>query len=70
MLDTIGLSPFFSNYRKDANLHLNLRIGLRAKRALVNISEMQLIHKEIAGQIKTRNSKTAIYNNKKRKKGP
>ena len=61
MLDITGLSLFFVNYRKDANLYLNPRIGPKAKRALVNISEIQTIHKEIAKQIKTRNDKTAAY---------
>ena len=70
ILDTIGLSLFFLNYRKDANLHLDPRIRPKAKKALVNISEMQALHKEIAKQVKARNDKTAIYNYKKRKNGP
>ena len=70
MLDTIGLSLFFSNYRKDVNLYLNPRIRPKAKRALVNISEIQALYKEIAKQIKVRNNRTALYNYKKRKSRP
>ena len=65
MLDTIGLLLFFSNYRKNANLHLDLRVRPRAEKALVNISEIQEIHKEIAKQIKARNDRIAIYSRKK-----
>ena len=70
MLDITGLSLFFLNYRKDANLHLDLRIRPKAEKALVNISEIQAIYKEIARQIKARNNKTATNCNKKRKNRP
>ena len=70
VLDTTGLSPFFSNYRKDTNLHLDLRIGPKAKKALVNISKIKALHKEIAEQVKTRNDKTAVHINRKRKNRP
>ena len=55
---------------KDLNLHLNTRIRPKAKKALVNILEIQTIYKKIARQIKTRNSKIAINSNKKRKNRP
>ena len=70
ILDTIGLSLFFLNYGKDANLHLNLRVRLKAKRALVTISRMQVMYKEIATHIRDQNNKVAIYNHKKRKIRP
>ena len=70
MLDTTGLSLFFSNYRKDTNLHLDLRIRPKAKKALVNILRMQTIYREIAKQIKIRNDKIAKYTNRKRKNRP
>ena len=68
--DTTGLSLFFSNYRKDTNIYLDLRIRLKAEKALVNISKMQALHEEIAKQIKIRNNNTAIHVNKKRKNRP
>ena len=67
MSNTIGLLPFFLNYRKDANLHLDLRIRLKVERALVYMLEIQAMHKEIARQIKNRNKKIARHVNKKRK---
>ena len=70
VLDTIGLSLFFANYRKNANLHLDLRIRLKAKRALVNISDIQAMHREMSKQIKARNKRTAEYSKKKRKNRP
>ena len=70
VLDIIGLSLFFSNYRKDANLYLDLRIRPKVERVLVNISEIRAMYKEIVKQIKRRNKKIAIYSNKKRKNRP
>ena len=70
VLDTTQLSPFFASYRKDANLHLNLRVRPKAKKALVNALEIQAIHKEIAKQIEARNNRTATYSRKIRKNRP
>ena len=70
VLDTTGLLLFFSNYGKDANLYLNLKIRPKAKRALVNISEIYKIYKEIARRIKEKNKKTATHINKSRKNRP
>ena len=70
MLDTTKLSLFLLNYRRNANLHLNLRIRPKAKKALINISDMQAVYKEMAKQIRAINNKTAIYNHKKRKNRP
>ena len=70
VLDTTGLLLFFSNYRKDANLHLDPRIRPKAEKVLVNISKIQGIYKEIARQIKNTNQKVIRHNNKKRKNRP
>ena len=70
MSNTTGLLPFFANYGKDTNLHLDLRIRPQVEKALVHVSEIQTIHKEVAREIKNKNEKTAIYTNKKRKNRP
>ena len=51
-------------------MHLDLRVGPKAKRVLVNIFEIKEIHKEIAKQIKNRNERVVTHNNKKRKNRP
>ena len=70
MLDTTGLSLFFSNYEKDTNLHLDPRIGPKAKKALVNVLEMRAIYSEIAKRIVAKNDKIAMHINNKRKNRP
>ena len=51
-------------------MHLDLRVRPKAKKALVNILEIQAIHKEIAKQVKARNNKTVIKSHRKRKNRP
>ena len=40
-------------------MYLDLRIRPRAKKALVNILDMQALHKEIVREIGIRNNRTA-----------
>ncbi len=68
--NTIKLLPFFANYGRHANLFLDLRRGLDTKKALVLISDIKHLHKEIQGEIQRRNESTETTANKKRKNGP
>jgi len=45
--DITGLSPFFINYRRHANLFLEPRSGSRAERATVLTSDMKRLYNDI-----------------------
>jgi len=45
--EIIGLSPFFVNYGRHANLFLEPRSGSRAERATVLTSDMKRLHNDM-----------------------
>ncbi len=45
--ETIGLSPFFANYGRHANLFLEPRSGSRAERATVLTSNMKRLYNDM-----------------------
>ena len=68
--DTTGLSPFFANYGRHANLFLKPREGSRAEKATVLASDMKSLHSDMQQQISEVNTKTQQRVNKKRKMYP
>jgi len=68
--DITGLSPFFTNYGRHANLFLEPREGSRAERATVVASDMKRLHSDMQQTISEVNTKTQLRVNKKRKMYP
>ena len=68
--DTTGLSPFFANYGRHANLFLEPREGSRAEKATVLASDMKRLHGDMQQAISEVNTKTQQRVNKKRKMYP
>jgi len=68
--ETTGLSPFFVNYRRHANLFLEPRSGSRAEKATVLTSDMKRLHSDMQKVISEVNTKTQQRVNKKRKMYP
>ncbi len=68
--DTTGLSPFFTNYGRHANLFLEPREGSRAEKATVFVSNIKRLYSHIQKTISEVNTRTQQRVNKKRKMYP
>jgi hypothetical protein len=50
--ETIGISPFFANYGKNLDLHLELRDSVKAELAIANAAEMKKLHEILNDKIR------------------
>ena len=55
-----GITPFFANYRKNANGFLQPREGPNADKALVNVEELKKVYKNLRDTIKNLNKKVRL----------
>ena len=67
----IGISPFYTNYRKHPNISKDLRgIKLIAEKANVLIKRLKELYTLLQSELEWITERSAIQVNKKRSKGP